>query len=499
MIYASAAIKKHVTETFKRSIKKKGDAECIRLKKGVARTLAASRYIQLPAAEECKEQRDDCRRLSSQAIKEGAIKAGPKLQSWQNFVLSLTGLDKQKTGRVVFAQQQSRLLINMAGGVFENGGLNLDRLSGLPVIPGSAVKGCARRLALASLQEWTSGQLQPGDVMNVLNTALEGFSVPLDLLYEIALIFGWSDLQWKSTDQGQGSEKRDEVNDFAWACGRQWPEMRASLVTLLLKYLNITPQGKEVSEPWKCLPAYAGSVVFLPAYPWERDPGIELDVITCHHSEYYKGTPEYAKAPDTEEPVPVIFPAIAAGQVWAFLLNSTTRTADTQLQQACRWLSLSLETFGIGAKTGAGYGWFDASASIGEDIFTRLVTNQQKTEKEAQSRAEEVERRQQEEKHRLARAEEALATAEMTSEQKVEWKVAQLTPAQFSTKLQSFHKGPKKGGPSDEEKAAIIRMLRGTKLETWSEFKLKASKGELATAASAIRSLNKQLFGDKMP
>jgi CRISPR/Cas system CMR subunit Cmr6 (Cas7 group RAMP superfamily) len=52
-------------------------------------------------------------------------------------------------------------MVNMAGGVMENAGLCLDRF-GLPYIPGSAVKGCARRTALAALREWCETGQQPG-------------------------------------------------------------------------------------------------------------------------------------------------------------------------------------------------------------------------------------------------------------------------------------------------------------------------------------------------
>ena len=41
----------------------------------------------------------------------------------------------------------SRLMVDLAGGVMENANLNLDRY-GLPRIPGSAIKGLARRMAL---------------------------------------------------------------------------------------------------------------------------------------------------------------------------------------------------------------------------------------------------------------------------------------------------------------------------------------------------------------
>ncbi len=325
--------------------------------KKLSRSLAATRYIDFPNDRQDKEWR----RRNSQAIKDGAVKPAEKLQSWRSFALDLAGPEKEKSPRLLFARQQSRLLINMAGGVFENGGLSLDRLSGLPVIPGSAIKGCARRLALAALQEWTSDQLQPGDAESPLTPAVEAFidKEPADLLFEIAFIFGWSDLEWKGReDFSSDKEWQEKRSDFAWASGAQWEAIRRAVVTKLLAHLRITPKKEHATNPWKSLPHFAGTIAFLPAYPWDEDPGIDLDVITCHHGEYYKGNAAYANAPDTEEPVPVVFPAIAPGQTWAFLLHPTARAQDSHLTHARRWLALSLETFGIGAKTNAGYGWF---------------------------------------------------------------------------------------------------------------------------------------------
>ncbi|MDR1613468.1 MAG: type III-B CRISPR module RAMP protein Cmr6 [Planctomycetota bacterium] len=53
--------------------------------------------------------------------------------------------------RIVWAELEGRLAINLADGLIQNAGINLDRLFGLPLIPGSAVKGVARAAAHADL------------------------------------------------------------------------------------------------------------------------------------------------------------------------------------------------------------------------------------------------------------------------------------------------------------------------------------------------------------
>jgi hypothetical protein len=116
---------------------------------------------------------------------------------------------------------------------------------------------------------------------------------------------------------------------------------------------------------------------------------LELDVVSCHHSEYYSeptepsGVPHshprwrkwksehdqwkanWSTAPDIEEPKPVLFPAVAAGAVFQFVVlplrgecNSLSKPKTGLHVLARDWLRCGLETFGLGAKTGAGYGWF---------------------------------------------------------------------------------------------------------------------------------------------
>ena len=60
----------------------------------------------------------------------------------------------------IHARLEARLLLNMAGTVLENAGLNLDRY-GIATIPGSAVKACARRAALATLRQWCETGAKP--------------------------------------------------------------------------------------------------------------------------------------------------------------------------------------------------------------------------------------------------------------------------------------------------------------------------------------------------
>ena len=112
-----------------------------------ARTLAASRFVDFTNG-----QNDDWRRRTSDAIRHGSKLDREKLAAWRSFVLHIAGQNPESE-HLLFARLQSRLMVNMAGGVFENGGICLDHTSGVPFIPGSAVKGCARRMAIQELLE----------------------------------------------------------------------------------------------------------------------------------------------------------------------------------------------------------------------------------------------------------------------------------------------------------------------------------------------------------
>ena len=144
----------------------------------------------------------------------GAHRSSVRVESWAAAL-------RLKPTDIIYAQLQSRLMVNMAGGVMENAGLCLDRF-GLPYIPGSAVKGCARRAALGALHEWCETGVKPTDKENEKNlftTACASFNSPEEMLAAIARVFGWGEQDWKTRDDFRTDDdwKRTR-SDFAWAC-----------------------------------------------------------------------------------------------------------------------------------------------------------------------------------------------------------------------------------------------------------------------------------------
>jgi CRISPR type III-B/RAMP module RAMP protein Cmr6 len=224
----------------------------------------------------------------------------------------LADLNKSFAGRVVTfeATLGARLLVNLAGGVIENAGIALDRCFGLPFIPGSAVKGIARAQAL-----WEIHDAQGEDKARLLRLAM--------------LLFGY------------GANDIKPKGDFGWAGG-------AAAASRVADEIGSTD--------------FKGCACFLPAYP-TTPPVLVVDMVNPHYPEYYRG--RRAKAEDNESPIPNYFPAVEAGSSFGFavLLNRvppiSNVTPDELLHQAKQWLERAITRKGVGAKTAAGYGWFE--------------------------------------------------------------------------------------------------------------------------------------------
>lgn len=91
----------------------------------------------------------------------------------------------------------------------------------------------------------------------------------------------------------------------------------------------------------------AGSVAFLMAIPENTNWKLVVDILTSH------------KGCDTKNPNPVFFPAVEVGATFRFTVAPTARAKDGDLEFAVKYLKLALAESGVGAKTAAGYGWFE--------------------------------------------------------------------------------------------------------------------------------------------
>lgn len=200
----------------------------------------------------------------------------------------------------------ARLLVNMARGFFENANISLHRNFGYPFVPGSAVKGCTAHCAR---ETWRGAETD---------------DQKLEIARRIVRVFGFP-----TNDAKLDADLRKNV-------------------------------------PEKELPDSAGKIVFMAAIPDGRVPELCVDVLTPHHSEYYKksANDEEAKATDDEDPVPSFFLAVEKGATFRFALRGVNGCEPADLDFAEKTLKTALTLNGIGAKTAAGYGWFEENDKI---------------------------------------------------------------------------------------------------------------------------------------
>lgn len=105
-----------------------------------------------------------------------------------------------------------------------------------------------------------------------------------------------------------------------------------------------------------------GAVIFYDVFP-ESWPALEVDVLTPHYGSYYR---EGLPPGDWDNPVPVPFLALRAGQAFGFWISPRDRARwEEDCKQLQDLLVLALDWLGIGAKKASGYGYFAEQALLG--------------------------------------------------------------------------------------------------------------------------------------
>lgn len=232
---------------------------------------------------------------------------------------------------VAVGQLEGRLALNLSDSLIQNAGICLDRLFGLPFIPGSAIKGVSRHAALAELKA----------------ARAEDRSRIFDLF---RAVFGAAD------------------NDF------EHGELRPFRPLL---------SGRAENQK--------GAIAFLPAYP-VNEARVVVDLTNVHYPDYYRtGRTEDLS---NERPQPNPFPAVEAGAQFAFcLVLNGTNPDPNLLTAATRWLETALTIHGLGAKTASGYGWFSLCPDVLEQLLveerreTEAAAAKARTEAGAQAEA----------------------------------------------------------------------------------------------------------------
>lgn len=319
---------------------------------------------------------------------------------------------------------ESRLLVNMAGGIMENAGIALDRCFGLPYIPGSAIKGVARNHALWQIQQE------------------EDMSKKAELSQLALLAFGYTKTELLK-------------KDFCWAGGSQ-------LVEQLLQKL---PSQED----------FQGLCSFLPAYPQSGSFGIVAECMTPH--------PEAAQAAMGKgSPRPLFYPAVERDSSFVFCVIGH-RIAECQqiteelnqrvLAQASTWLQVAIQENGIGAKTGAGYGWF----RIDHAAEAKRAETAQKQRMEEQAAAAEAKAKVE------AQAAEETRRSNLSEDERICEDLSKLSQPEFADYAKNLHE------KNAVEQKAFCSLLAGSEADQWKRWK-KAKKWK--SRVEAIRSLAAQ-------
>ena len=208
---------------------------------------------------------------------------------------------------VTIAQLEGRLAINLADSLIQNAGISLDRLFGMPFIPGSAVKGVCRHAAFEELKSASTKGQQP--------------------LFDLfRAVFGTADNDFKNGE---------------------------------LRPFQHLLSGRAENQK--------GAIAFLPAYP-VNEARVVVDLTNVHYPDYYRSgrTEDLSK----ERPQPNPFPAVEVGAQFAFCLVLNGVNSDPSLLAAAtRWLGTALTVGGLGAKTASGYGWFSLRPDVMEQLL----------------------------------------------------------------------------------------------------------------------------------
>ena len=107
-----------------------------------------------------------------------------------------------------------------------------------------------------------------------------------------------------------------------------------------------------------------GGFAFMDVYS-ERPPEIAIDIMNPHYGKYYKGESNDGPV-ETEEPVPIKFPAVEKGSVFKFRGFFLSKEAESYWEQLNEAFVTALTELGLGAKTAVGYGRFEILGNDGE-------------------------------------------------------------------------------------------------------------------------------------
>jgi CRISPR-associated protein Cmr6 len=221
------------------------------------------------------------------------------------------------------AALQGRMVVGLGGKGAMEFGITLHRVTGLPYIPGSALKGLTRSYFLIQLAEQA------------------GYTDTLDKLDELLT---------KSASDDENKDKSDAEKKVIDEIARALPKVDRKRIEVYREMFGL--QGE------------AGACVFYDAVlaPPLPEQLFKVDVMTPHYVNYYRESG--AQAPDEGGKLnPVNYVTVSEGVRFAFAIGKRRTTDKLHLAHAEKLLREALYWLGVGSKTASGYGVFKAPES----------------------------------------------------------------------------------------------------------------------------------------
>jgi CRISPR-associated protein Cmr6 len=200
----------------------------------------------------------------------------------------------------------SPLIVGLGVGHVLESSITLEHNTGVPLIPGSALKGLARNVGLIEVARATLEEPQLDELAKLEEEITKGKTDGF-------------------TKQKQGAD-----------------------LTFVTQFVQI----------FGTLEA-AGNIVFVDAiYTGDRPPDYHLDIMNPHFPKYYSDSSGHTPPSDDQSPIPVPYLTVGTRQEFTFAVLPRRKGATEGIDKAWEWLQEGLTEFGVGAKTSQGYGLF---------------------------------------------------------------------------------------------------------------------------------------------
>jgi len=221
---------------------------------------------------------------------------------------------------------KSRLIVGLGQESVYETSIRLHRNYGVPIIPGSALKGIAKHYAVEKLAE-TNWKLLVSRFENEFAT----LKLEKDVYGSMGLIRHALDKSKKLLEVLKGLKAKLDSGD---------------LITV-----------EEVAEIFGTL-EQEGRVIFFDALPEPNNlqDVFELDIMNSHYQPYYSGSEPPG---DWFDPNPIFFLTIREGVVFNFWIWQKSEHYSNLLKKTKILLIEALKEVGVGAKTSLGYGRFE--------------------------------------------------------------------------------------------------------------------------------------------